>query len=163
MISKYEIDKLVRSYLDVQRIHLMDVKVSGRAGRPLIQLFIDLEEEHITIDECARISREIQDLLDIQDWTPADYRLIVSSPGIGYPLKESWQFRKNIGRTIQVKDGENIMTGELISLLDSGIIEIETNGKTKSYNMNELSYAKVVVEKPKKPNMRQKRNETRNR
>ena len=163
MVSSRDIERLVKPHLDVQRIHLFDVKVSGRAGRPLIQLFVDLESESITIEECARISREVQDLLDIQEWMPGDYRLIVSSPGIGYPLREIWQFRKNIGRTIQAIHGDNIITGKLTAVYDDGRLVLETDEQNITFDYKNQISAKVVVEKPGKPKFKRKGNEARNR
>ncbi|MDP8237705.1 MAG: hypothetical protein P9X24_01325 [Candidatus Hatepunaea meridiana] len=101
MISAYDIEQLVKPYLIEEHLHLFDVKVSGRAGRPLIQLFLDREDGDITVNAYAGIGRHIQDLLDMQNWSPGDYKLIVSSPGLDRPLSELWQFRKNIGRLIK--------------------------------------------------------------
>jgi len=163
MISREDIEKLVKSNLALERIHLFDVKVSGRTGRPLIQLVVDHETENITVDECARISREVQDLLDIQNWAPNDYQLIVISPGVGCLLKEVWQLRKNIDRTIQTVHGGETITGILTAVLDDGTVKLEMGHETKTFNIHELSGSRVVFEKPSKRNLKRKQHETRNR
>jgi ribosome maturation factor RimP len=160
MISRRDIEQLVKPYLALERIHLFEVKVSGRAGRPLIQLVVDHETANITIAECAHISREVQDLLDIQDWAPADYQLMVSSPGVGYPLREVWQFRKNIGRTIQAVQGDKTITGRLTAVVDSGDLRLEIDQDTRTFSLHELFGSKVIFEKPNKRNLKRKRDET---
>ncbi len=155
MISVDNIESVIRPFLEKNLIHLCEIKVSGRAGRPLIQLFLDWEVGSITIDACAGISRQVQDLLDIQDWIPGNYRLIVSSPGIDYPLREIWQFRKNIDRFIErrqecLRHPDDILRGRVKEVGDDGSIKLEVAGDIREYTLKQLSGAKVVIEIPNK-------------
>ena len=151
MISTDDIERVVRPFLEKDLVHLCEIKVSGRAGKPLIQLFLDWEVGNITIDACVGISRRVQDLLDMQDWVPGNYRLIVSSPGIDYPLREMWQFRKNIGRFIEhrkecLHNPDEILRGRVSEVGDDGIIKLEVAGDIREYTLKQLSGAKVVIE-----------------
>ena len=157
MISADNIERVVRPFLEKDLVHLCEIKVSGRAGRPLIQLFLDWEVGNITIDACAGISRQVQDLLDMQDWVPGNYQLIVSSPGIDYPLREIWQFRKNIGRFIEHRQEclphpDGILRGRVKEIGDNGSIRLEVDGDIREYTLEQLSGAKVVIEIPNKGN-----------
>ncbi len=57
----------------------LEVKDKGKVG--LLRIFAD-KPGGITIDDCARISRELSVQLDIADSIRGSYRLEVSSPGI---------------------------------------------------------------------------------
>lgn len=170
MITARDIERLMEPYLleehrksDTGRLHLCGVKVSGRAGKPQIQLFMDWEVENITIGACADISRRIQDMLDMQDWIPGDYRLIVSSPGIDWPLTELWQFRKNIGRSIRKNDPKENFEGRLVDVKKNGAILIEVKGEICEYTREQLSGARVVFDLSDRNRVKRKRNEARRR
>ncbi|MCF7810776.1 hypothetical protein K9N50_07275 [bacterium] len=146
MISKNKFEQLVIPWLENDRIKFCESKVSGRSGNQLIQLFVDLEEEYITIDECASISRRLQDLIDMQDWAPENYRLVVSSPGLNWPLKELWQFRKNIIRLIRHSNTERTIEGRILSATNDGKIILEIKGRKVEFIIEELNGARVVAE-----------------
>ena len=160
MLSSQDIRELALPFLEKEKTHLCDVKVSGRAGKPLIQLFIDWEENNITVDACAKISREIQDLIDMQDGSPADYQLIVSSPGIDCPLQQLWQFRKNIGRLIRWNDAEGTVEGRLIEVEEDGIIRLDVKGNIREFSSDQLTGARVVIEISGRNKTKRKHDET---
>jgi len=159
MISSSDIAQLVKPYLEKEHVHLCDLKVSGRAGRPQIQLFLDWEVGNITVDACAAISRQIQYLIDMQEWAPGDYQLIVSSPGIDYPLRELWQFCKNVGQLIRTTGTDNTIEGRIVEVQDEEHIKLELGNGIAEFSIAELSGAKVVLEKPAKKKLKRKRNE----
>lgn len=159
MLSSHDIEKLIEPYLEKEKTKLCDVKVSGHAGKPLIQLFLDWEEKNITIEACAKISRYIQDLIDMQDWALTNYQLIVSSPGIDSPLNQLWQFRKNIGRIIRYESSDDSFEGRLVGVGEDGILKLEMNGDIKEFDSDLLCGAKVVVEIPRKNKTKRNRNE----
>lgn len=99
-LSTEMIERLLTPQLETERVKLCGVKVSGQPFNPLIQVFIDCEEGHISIKDCTILTQSVKDCLELEDSTPPNYRLEVSSPGIDWPLSELWQFRKNIGRMI---------------------------------------------------------------
>jgi len=161
MISSRDIEQLIRPHLDRENIHLCELKVSGRAGRPLIQIFVDREIGNITVGACASISRTVQDLIDMQEWAPMDYQLVVSSPGVDWPMSELWQFRKNIGRIIRTTDNDKPALGRITEITADGRIRIKQGEETTEFTMAELSGARAVLEIPAKKKLKRKRNETR--
>ena len=57
----------------------------------------------LTINDCVYLTRQIQHLIDEKRLLDEDFRLEVSSPGLDYPLREEWQFAKNVGRLLKVQ------------------------------------------------------------
>jgi len=165
MITSAEIQNLIQPLLEAERIKLCDIRLGTGARRPLIQLFVDIEEGNITIDQCADFSRLVQDVLDLQPWAPFDYRLEVSSPGVTSPLREAWQFRKNIGRTIRhiTEQGTERM-GSIIEITADDKIRLRHQDGDENYSLAELAGARVVMESPlKQIKPKRMRNETRGR
>jgi ribosome maturation factor RimP len=61
-----------------------------------------------------------------------DFSLEVSSPGLDEPLKLFRQYKKNIGRPVEVilKDGIKV-AGKMVEVRDNSILVEETKGKNK--------------------------------
>ena len=106
----------------------------------------DAEDHNITIGECSDLSRAISDLLDCYPHEYPDYRLEVSSPGLSHPL-ESWQFIKNVGRTVEVRyeaDGKRIsFEGRLQSADDTGF-KVQANGEERQFKFEDMNQVYVV-------------------
>ncbi len=150
MLTEGDIKKLIAPYFVRERVKLCGVKISGRASNPQIQVLADLEEGNITIYSCVRISKELRDLLDMQKWRPRNFQLNVSSPGIGFPMFEDWQFRKNIGRLIKKKDADGVVKGRIKSITRDGLAILVTSEEEIEFNLRDLYGAKVVLEMPGK-------------
>ncbi len=158
-ITQTRVEAIISPVLEKRQVKLCGVKVSGRLSSPLIQIFIDWEESPITIAECVKVSREIQDLFDIEERFAPDYRLEVSSPGIDSPLEEAWQFRRNIGRVIRV-DHEGIQVeATILDVTSDGISKLEIEGEEVRKPFTELSGSFVVLFPKKKSLAKRKRNE----
>lgn len=60
------------------------------------------------MDELSRVSRELSEILDVEDFVDGAYTLEVSSPGINRPLKRPEHFVRFIGKNIRVRTREMI-------------------------------------------------------
>src|SRR3546814_11330188 len=79
-------------------------------------------DQGISIQGCAAISRYVGFQLEENDAIAHAYRLEVSSPGIDRPLTMARQYRKNIGRSVQVSMQDNVTkTGKLLEVADNAI------------------------------------------
>jgi len=61
-------------------------------SRWLVRIYMDREEGGVTVDDCALISHQLGDLLDVHDVPPGPYTLEVSSPGLDRPLSRDKDF-----------------------------------------------------------------------
>ena len=162
-LSADGLERLLEPLLDSERIKLCGVRVSGHSSSPLIQLFIDLEEGNITVGACAEFSRQAQDLIDMQDWAPPNYRLMVSSPGIDWPLSQIWQFRKNVGRVVRCESDAGPFEGRLAGVTDEGKVRVVLAEGVVERTVAQLTGARVVLEAFGKKASKRKGNETRSR
>lgn len=123
-----KVKELISPLLHRESIHLVDIELRGFTNNQVLSIFVDTETG-ITMDQVAYLTREIEGILDLEDPIPGRYRLEVSSPGIGRPLTEKWQYRKNIGRQLQVnyqqQDQKLERTGILKEVLDDKILLID--------------------------------------
>jgi ribosome maturation factor RimP len=108
---------------------LVEVKI-----RPVnnIKVFLD-GDSGISIEKCVQYNRALYKKLEEAAMFPGDdFSLEVSSPGLDEPLKLLRQYRKNIGRMVEVllQDGTK-KEGRLTEVSEDGIIVEETKGKNK--------------------------------
>jgi ribosome maturation factor RimP len=130
---------------------LIEVKQKDKS----LEVFADCDGG-ITLEKCHKISRAIEAYLDESKVLGESYVLDVSSPGVGTPLKMPRQYKKNIGRKIEVKTAEEKVEGELKEVSDEGIVvffvEKRKEGKKnikvdieKSIRFEEIETAKIKV------------------
>lgn len=66
-----------------------------------IAVFVD-SDENLDINTCAVLSRTLEAFIEEHQLLPEKYTLEVSSPGLDNPLKLMRQYKKNIGRTLEI-------------------------------------------------------------
>lgn len=118
-IVKQKIEEWLKPLLEEKDFFLVDVRFSS--GRK-IEVYAD-SDTGIQIDDCALISRFLESHLDGSGIVPENYILEVSSPGMSNPLKVPRQYKKRIGRLLEVikTDGERF-EGELQSADEEKIV-----------------------------------------
>jgi ribosome maturation factor RimP len=87
----------------------------------------------VSVDECGTLSREISDLLDVEDLIDTPYRLEVSSPGLDRPLTKPADFDRFAGREITLKtirpvEGRRNFKGTLGGIQDE-VVMLQVEGK----------------------------------
>lgn len=68
----------------------------------LLRVYVD-SEQGVDVDTCAKISRQISAVLDVEDPIGEGYTLEVSSPGIDRPFFTISQCRRYLGQHIYVR------------------------------------------------------------
>jgi ribosome maturation factor RimP len=89
-------------------LELIDVQYRPEAGRLILRVLIDRPEGGVTLDELARVSRELGDVLDAHDAVSGRYHLECSSPGVNRPLVRPEHFRRAVGERVHVRIHEPI-------------------------------------------------------
>jgi ribosome maturation factor RimP len=112
--------KLIEAEAKAEGLALVRVKMMGGTSDPTLQVMAERPDtRQLTLEDCARLSRRLSDLLDEADPIESAYRLEVSSPGIDRPLTRLQDFEDWKGHEAKVSladklDGRKQFTGELI-------------------------------------------------
>ena len=111
-------------------------------------LFVRVDTDNgISLSECTKLSRKVGFVLEEVRELDFPYRLEVSSPGVGFPLKLHRQYIQNIGRHLSViNHGGHELQGKLLAVEEESItLEpfAEHKGKNKS------AKPKPLVDEPK--------------
>lgn len=133
-MNKNQIEILVDkglNELELKDCFLVDVNIHKQK----LEIFIDSDDQ-VTFSKCKRLSRYIEAVLDEEKWLGESYTLEVSSAGVGRPLKFPRQYKKNIGRQIEVKSNAGETYKGVLSEVSSKSIKVvwvekEMQGKKK--------------------------------
>lgn len=117
-VIKTKIEEWLQPILNEKNLFLVDIKFP--MGRQ-IEVYVD-SDEGIHISECADISRFLEKNLDGSGLVPENYILEVSSPGMSNPLRVPRQYKRRIGRILEIvkTDGTQI-EGQLLEADDEKI------------------------------------------
>lgn len=140
------IEQWLHNHLLNTEYFLYGIKYNAAVNKVIV--FVD-GDNGITIDYCAKLSRELEKHIDENNILGEKYGLDVSSPGIDQPLIQR-QYAHNLGREINVllNDGKELR-GELISNDTSNFV-LKTKIKNKDTKIIEETLHKITFNDVKK-------------
>ena len=136
MTFKEKVSELLNVGLEEKpEVFLIDLTITDA-----FKIIVTLDGDNgVTLQDCIDISRAIENNLDREE---VDFSLEVASGGVSAPLKLVRQYKKNIGRTLQVKTATDTINAELVDANDDFITLAWTAREPK-----EIGKGKVTVEK----------------
>jgi ribosome maturation factor RimP len=136
---KHTIQTIVEKHLPDENHFIVEVKMVEKNGKTLLNILMD-SDEGVTIEACARLSRNVSGELEENEIMPEAYTIEVSSPGLDYPLSSERQYRKNIGRELKVShSGDKEEIGKLLEVTEEGIkLLVKRKEKGKKATEEEL-------------------------
>ena len=145
-----KVTDLIEPVIESLGIELDELEFKRMKGKALLRVFID-REGGVTIDDCERVSREIEAVLDVEDPIPYSYVLEVSSPGLDRPLRKPEDFRKYSGSrarviTIDPIEKQNFFVGQIVEAGDSDIRILLQKDRTITIPYENISKARLEVE-----------------
>jgi ribosome maturation factor RimP len=117
----------------------------------VVRVYIDRPEGgSVSLDDCARASRDLSAALDVADLIHQQYSLEVSSPGLDRPLARASDFTRFTGRRARVRlkegvDGRRNFSGTLRGV-DGGEVQIECDGRLFKLPLADVVKANLEVE-----------------
>jgi ribosome maturation factor RimP len=81
----------------------IEFRYEGSRGGRVLRLYMDKEDGGPNIDDLSRVSRQLSEVLDVQDTIDGAYTLEVSSPGVNRPLRRPEHFSRFIGKRIRIR------------------------------------------------------------
>ena len=130
-MSKIEekVEELVTKPINELGYRVYDVMYVKEGKDNYLRIFID-SPKGIDLNDCEKVSNEINELLDQADYIKEQYFLEVSSPGVERILRKDSHLAQNIGKQIEAKlykkdeNGNKNYIGEL-KAFDNDTITID--------------------------------------
>lgn len=130
-----KVEALARPVVEDEGCELWSVEYVREAGSWYLRVFID-KDGGVGIDDCERISRRLDPILDEADPIPDSYVFEVGSAGAERELKRPSDFEKFMGSEVEVKlyqpyEGKKSLVGKL-EAYENGDITISSVQLKKS-------------------------------
>jgi len=138
-------------------LDLFDVQFRREGRGMVLRIQIDrpgaaaTAEECVSVEDCARVSRDLSALLDVEDVVPTAYVLEVSSPGLDRPLRHAADYTRFTGRraklvTSAAVDGQMFFKGRLGGVEDRAVAIETDDGRRHLVPMHVIRRANLEVE-----------------
>jgi ribosome maturation factor RimP len=139
---------LAKPEVEAEGCSLWDVEYLREAGTWYLRIFVD-KEGGVSIDDCERISRRLDPILDEEDPIPESYVFEVGSAGAERELKRPSDFAQFMGHEVEVKlykplNGSKSFVGTLEGYED-GTVTILFGGQTMSFAPAQLAQVRLHV------------------
>ena len=95
-------EELILPIVEANGFELVDVEYVREGVSWYQRAYID-KEGGITVDDCEIVSRAFSDRLDENGFIGVAYILEVSSPGLGRPLKKEKDYRRSMGKELEIR------------------------------------------------------------
>ena len=140
---------LTEPTLQGSEIKLVDVEYKKIGKNWTLRVLID-KNQGVTVFDCQKLSREIEDLIEIHELIKDHYVLEVSSPGLDRPLKKESDFIRNKGKQIQVNtyspiNNSKTNTGTIRDFSNSTLF-LENKKDTLEIPLINIMQAKLIIE-----------------
>ena len=138
-----QIEQKLQQIIETQYpgVFVVDIQLS-KGKTPTLAIKVDTDQG-ISLDQCVQISRALGKELEEEEWMDFAYRLEVSSPGVGFPLKLHRQYPQNIGRKLKVLlHDQSELRGRLIEVEEEYLIlePLHNKGSHKKKSKQEASF-----------------------
>ncbi|MEP6886218.1 MAG: ribosome maturation factor RimP [Gammaproteobacteria bacterium] len=143
--------RLLESPIEALGYELVDIEFARGGQGGVLRIFIDAQADNsgtgVTVDDCARVSHAVSEVLETQDPIKGHYTLEVSSPGFDRILRTCGHFERFVGERIFAElklplDGRRRYVGVLKSVAD-GTIVMEVDGKVHSLPLERIQKARL--------------------
>ena len=140
--------ELAKPVVEEEGCSLWDVEYVREAGSWYLRLLID-KEGGVGIDDCERISRRMDPILDEADPIPSSYVFEVGSAGAERELKRPGDFQQFIGHEVELRcyqpvAGQKSFTGTL-SGYEDGAVTIVSGKASRTFDKNQIAQVRLRV------------------
>lgn len=131
-----QIEEMVTPIVQEMNLELVDVEYVKEGRDWFLRIYVDVPGGGIDIEQCARVSERVSEILDAKDPIKENYFLEVSSPGAERPLKKEEDFIQAVGSHVFIKtyeplDGRKEFEGTLTSYSKEEGLSVEYRVKTR--------------------------------
>ncbi len=145
-----KVRELAEPLADELGIWVWDVEFVKEGARKVLRITVD-SEEGIGIEDCEKLHRAIDPLLDEADLIEEQYYLEVSSPGIERELKTDIHIEACEGWDVEVRlyaprNGVKMFRGVLLPMTENGGVQIQNGDDIISFERAEIAKINTYFE-----------------
>jgi len=156
-INADDIRRIAEPLCEAEGMELVHVEYQRETGGRILRFYID-KPGGVRVDDCAYISRQLGDLMDVSFENIGPYSLEVSSPGPDRPLGRKQDFEKFRGHVVKIRTLPCSENGKpvkhktvqgVLSGISEEIVTVQVGDLTAAIPFREIIRARLVPEKKK--------------
>ena len=148
-----KITEMVREFAEpavaAQGCTLWDVEYVREGGEWFLRLYID-KDGGVDMDDCERVSRELSDRLDQEDFIEDAYVLEVSSPGLGRTLKKEKHLQKSLGEEVEIRLYKPVEKcrefAGILKAFDAQSVTIQTAQGDRTFDRKDVALIRLALD-----------------
>ncbi len=130
-------------------VELVDIEFRREGHGWVLRIYID-RSGGVTLEDCAKVSREVSSYLEVEDPVEHAYHLEVSSPGLERPLKKEKDFIRFSGRMARIKlrekrNDQRVFIGRLQGMENEEVL-LEIDGRIERFLPADIARARLILE-----------------
>ena len=142
-------EELITPILERMNFELVDVEYVKEGGTWYLRAYID-KEGGITVNDCEAVAREMNEILDREDYIEDSYVFEVSSPGLGRPLKKEKDYVRSMGKEVEIRtyraiDREKEFYG-VLTAYDENSVTIDCEGEEKTFQKTDIALIRLAFD-----------------
>ena len=143
-------EELITPILERMHFELVDVEYVKEGGTWYLRAYID-KEGGITVNDCEAVAREMNEILDREDFVEDSYVFEVSSPGLGRPLKKEKDYVRSMGKEIEIRTYRAINREKefygILSAYDENTVTIKTeDGTEMTFEKSDIALIRLAFD-----------------
>lgn len=141
--------EFITPILENKGFELYDIEYVKEGQDYFLRVYIE-KPGGITIDDCVEVSREMNEILDREDYIKDAYTFEVSSPGLLRPFKIDKDYERALNEDVEIHtfkpvDKQKEFIGTLKSY-DKDSVTVEIDGEEKTFMKKGISLIRKYIE-----------------
>ncbi len=143
-------EQLILPILERNQFELVDVEYVKEGAEWYLRAYID-KEGGITVNDCELVAREMNEILDREDYIEGSYIFEVSSPGLGRPLKKEKDYVRAMGKELEIRtyraiNREKEFYGQLTSYDDTSVTIVNGDGEEITFEKKDIALIRLAFD-----------------
>lgn len=144
------IEACIAGAMEAEGLNVVQVRMTDGKKRKTLQIYLEcIGGAGINVDQCAKASRTISALLDVEDIIPGEYNLEVGSPGIDRPLRTKIDFERYAGFDAKLEtalpiDGRRRYSGQILSVSEDDVV-MKVEAEEFTVPLDQIQSAKLKL------------------
>ncbi len=142
-------EALILPIVERMEFELVDVEYVKEGSTWYLRAYID-KPGGITVNDCEAVAREMNEILDTEDFIADSYIFEVSSPGLGRPLKKEKDYVRNMGKDVEIHTYRSINRCKdfcgVLKAYDANTVTIETDGEEMVFEKSDIALIRQAID-----------------
>ncbi len=141
--------EMIEPIVQEEKLELVDVEYKKSGRDWVLRIYID-KETGITHDDCQRVSRQVEDRIEVEGLISGHFVLEVSSPGLDRPLKKEKDFLRYRNKRVRVKTfapiGKQRNFSGTIEAFENGVLFLRDESRTIEIAHDNIAQARLIID-----------------